>query len=423
MKRRLEDLALLGGEAAFADPLHVGRPNIGERSRLFDRLNDILDTRWLSNGGRYEQEFEQRIAAMVGARHCIAVCNGTAALELAIRALRLGGDVVVPSFTFVATAHALAWWGINPVFCDVDPISHNLDPREVERAITPATTAILGVHLWGRPCDTEALEQIAQRHEVKLLFDAAHAFGCSHSGRMIGTFGNAEIFSFHATKIVNAFEGGAVVTNDDELADELRLLKNFGFAGYDRVTGIGTNGKMSEASAAMGLTSLESLHDFVAVNRRNHTLYAEELRDATGLSVLPYEFGEDRNWQYVVLEVDEKGFGLSRDDLQRVLWAENVLARRYFYPGCHRMEPYRSSYPEARLRLPRTEELARRVLCLPTGTSIGPAEIATISAVIRFAAGRHHELAARLHPLPPERREREPSPFDRTAVLEPRGRA
>ena len=181
------------------------------------------------------------------------MCNATVALEIAIRAMGMSGEVIVPSFTFVATAHALQWQEITPVFCDIDPRTHNLDPNRIEEMITPRTTGIIGVHVWGRPCAVDALAEIAQRRHLKLLFDAAHAFGCSYQGQMIGNFGDAEVFSFHATKFFNTFEGGAVVTNDDELAAKMRLMKNFGFHGYDNVIYVGTNGKMSEVSAAMGL--------------------------------------------------------------------------------------------------------------------------------------------------------------------------
>ena len=272
-RKNLEDLAIFGGEPLFKDKLHVGRPNIGNRDRLLARINDILDRRWLSNNGIYVQEFEQRIAELVGVKHCIAICNATIALEIAIRAAGLKGEVIIPSFTFVATAHSLQWQEITPVFCDVDPYTHNLDPLKIEQAITPRTTGIIGVHLWGRPCNVEALTKIAQNHNLKLMFDASHAFGCSTKGRMVGSFGDAEVFSFHATKFLNAFEGGAIVTNNDELATKIRLMKNFGFAGNDNVVYIGTNGKMHEASAAMGLTGLESLDEFIDVNYQNYKHY------------------------------------------------------------------------------------------------------------------------------------------------------
>src|SRR5450432_1084 len=395
-KTSVDELAIFGGPQAFAETLHVGRPNVGARDRLLERFNDILDTKWLSNMGPYEREFEHRVADLLGVKHCIAMCNATVALEIAIRALGLTGEVIVPSFTFVATAHALQWQQISPVFCDVDPVTHNLDPRRVEELITPRTTGIIGVHVWGRACDIDSLSEIARRRNLGLLFDAAHAFGCSYQGRMIGGFGDAEIFSFHATKFFNTFEGGAVTTNDDELAGKIRLMKNFGFAGYDQVTYIGTNGKMSEISAAMGLTSLESLPDFIETNRQNYKQYQQELADMPGVRLITFSATEKYNYQYVVVEIDEAETGLSRDELVQVLHAENVIVRRYFYPGCHRMEPYRSYYPHAGLMLPCTEALATRVMTLPTGTAVGSPEISIILDIIRETISRGAEIHQRL---------------------------
>lgn len=378
-------LAVMGGTPAFAHVVHVGRPNIGNRTRLLERINTMLDTRWLSNGGPFVREFEQRISDTVGVKHCIAMCNATVALEIAIRALDLKGEVIVPSFTFIATAHALQWQQITPVFCDIDKATHNINAEKVEALITPRTTGILAVHLWGRPCAISELQSIAERNKLKLLFDAAHGFGGRYQARQIGGFGDAEVFSFHATKFVNSGEGGAVVTNDDALAAQIRLMKNFGFSGYDKVLYIGTNGKMNELSAAMGLTNLESIDEFTDINRANLELYRENLRGIPGLSVIKYDEENGPNYQYVVLEVDAHEMGLTRDQLLSVLHAENVLARRYFYPGVHRMEPYRSQFPDAGLRLPDTELIAERVLHLPTGTGVTPADIAKICDLIRTA--------------------------------------
>lgn len=396
MKDSVEELASLGGIPAFSEPLHVGRPNIGDRAAFLARINDLLDRRWLTNNGPFVQEFERRITDFLGVRHCIAMCNATIALEIVARALGLHGEVIVPSFTFIASAHALQWQEITPVFCDVDRATHNIDPAKVEALITPRTTGIMGVHVWGRPCAVEDLDEIAQRRGLKLMFDAAHAFGNSHNGRMIGNFGSAEVFSFHATKFFNTFEGGAVVTNDDDLATKIRLMTNFGFAGYDSVIYVGTNGKMSEVSAAMGLTGLESLDEFIAANRRNYAAYRSGLQGIPGLQLIAYDEAECCNYQYIIVEVDEVMTGINRDDLVRVLHAENVLARRYFYPGCHEMEPYRSYFPHAGLLLPETKRLTQRVMSLPTGTAIGPEEIAQVCRIIRIAVEQTLELQQRL---------------------------
>lgn len=407
MKQTKQDLAVLGGPKQFAETLHVGRPNLGDRDRILDLINGMLDRRWLSNQGPLVQEFERRVAEYAGVKHCVAMCNGTVALEIAIRALGLHGEVILPSYTFVATAHALQWQEITPVFCDIDPHTHTIDPNRVESLITPRTSGIIGVHLWGRSCLVDALAEIAERRDLKLMFDAAHGFACSYKGRMIGGFGNAEVYSFHATKFVNSGEGGAVVTNDDELAEKMRLMRNFGFGGLDRVIYIGTNGKMSEFHAAMGLASLDSLSDFIAKNRANYELYRRELLSIPGLAPIDYDPNEQSNYQYIVVEIDPYLTGLTRDELLDTLIAENVLARRYFWPGCHRMEPYKSFFPHARLVLRATETVSERVLLLPTGTTISESTIREIVQILRLATASAGDVrrALTLKQMPLERRD------------------
>jgi len=389
-------LALLGAPPVFEAPLHVGRPNIGDRARFMSRVEKILDSAWLTNNGPYVRDFERRVAELAGTRNAIAMCNATIALEIVIRALGLKGEVIVPSFTFVATAHALQWQEIKPIFCDVDPATHNLDPRRVEELITPETTGIIGVHVWGRPCAIEQLQEIADRRGLQLMFDAAHALGCSHGGRPIGSFGRAEVFSFHATKVCNSFEGGMVTTDDDELAEKLRLMRNFGFAGKDSVIYLGSNGKMSEVSAAMGLTSLDGFEDFRAHNAAMHAAYSEGLAGLPGLQLIEYDETESNNHQYVVVEVDGSVAPLNRDELVRVLEAEGVLARRYFYPGVHEMEPYGSYQPTAGLVLPQTRCLSERVMTLPTGTAMHDSDVTTLCGVVHRAFDHAAEVREHL---------------------------
>lgn len=377
-----QDLAINGAPRAFSTPLHVGRPNIGSREAFLSYANDIFERRWLSNDGPLVKEFEQRVADYHQVKNCIAMCNGTVALEIAIRALGLEGEVIIPSFTFVATAHALHWQAITPVFADIDPSTHTLDPTAVRKMITPRTTGIIGVHLWGRAAQVESLQQIANEHGLKLMFDAAHAFGCSHKGQMIGKFGACEVLSFHATKFFNTFEGGAILTNDDELASAMRLMRNFGFSGIDNVIHPGTNGKMIEVAAAMGLVNLDAIDDVMAANRQNLTAYQDSLSDIQGISVLAYDGTERNNYQYVVLEV-KQDCPVTRDEIVNALRAENILARKYFWPGCHRMKPYRDLYPHSGLLLQNTEEVASRVIVLPTGTAITLNIIETVASVIR----------------------------------------
>lgn len=385
MKLEEKSLAVLGGVPAYAQPLHVGRPNVGNEAQFQARVSDMLSRRWFTNDGPLVREFEARIAEVCGVKHCIAMCNATIALEIATRALDLRGEVIVPAFTFVATAHALQWQEITPVFADIDPRTHNIDTTSIERLITPRTSGIIGVHVWGRGCDTDAIEQIASKHKLHVLYDAAHAFCCTRKGRPIGGHGRCEVLSFHATKFINSFEGGAVVTDDDALAAKMRLMRNFGFAGYDRVIYVGTNAKMTEVCAAMGLTSLESREQIIAANRRNYEAYREALRDIPGLSLIDYNPAERGNYQYVVLELDASRAGLSRDDLVATLHTENVLARKYFWPGVHRMEPYRSYYPNAHLLLPATTALAEKIVVLPTGQAVSSSDVSTVCGIIRRA--------------------------------------
>ena len=380
--RSKADLAINGAPPAFDQPLHVGRPNLGGRDAFLQRVGQILDNQWLTNNGPMVQEFEQRIAEYLGVKHCVAMCNGTIALEIAIRALGLTGEVIVPSWTFVATAHALYWQGITPVFADIDPATHNLDPNAVRRMITPRTTGVVGVHLWGRAAPVTELQTIADQHGLKLMFDAAHAFGCTYKGKTIGRFGECEVFSFHATKSFNTMEGGAVTTNNDELADAMRLMRNFGFAGYDNVIHPGTNGKMIEVCAAMGLANLGKLDQVFADNLQTQTAYRDALHDIPGISIIEYNRNETCNYHYVVLEIDET-CTVSRDQIITMLHAENVLARRYFWPGCHRMKPYRDIFPHAGLMLPNTQIVSNRVVVLPAGPSVTRSDITLICDAIR----------------------------------------
>ena len=379
----LRNLAVCGGKPSFHEPLHVGRPNLGERQRFLARVEDILDRRWLTNNGVYVREFESAIADLHSVRHCVATSSGTVALELAIRATGMHGEVILPSFTFIATAHSVAWQGHTPVFCDIEPVGHHIDPDLVEPLITAETGGVIGVHIWGRPCDTTALEELCRRRGLPLVFDAAHALGCGLDQRMIGNFGDCEVLSFHATKVLNTLEGGAILTNNDELANRLKLMRNFGFRGFDDVGHMGTNGKMNEVAAAMGLTVLEDLEAILALNQANDECYRAELADVPGLGFLPFEEGQRRNHQYIVVPIGPEA-SLTRDEIMAVLHAENVIARRYFYPGCHRMEPYISATRQVPY-LPVTDEVANQVLLLPTGTAVSTDDIVRVCAIIKMA--------------------------------------
>lgn len=363
--------------------IHVGKPNIGDRQRFLDRLSDALDRQLLSNGPLV-REFEERVASLAGVDHCVAVCNATTGLQVVAKAYGIGprDEVIMPAFTWVATPHAMEWIGAVPVFCDIDPRTATIDPEHVRRLVTPRTRGIVGVHVYGVPCDTDALDTLSRDTGLPVFYDAAHAFGNTHLGRPIGGFGEAEVFSFHATKFLNSFEGGAVVTNDADLAERLRATVNFGLAPDRQVLWSGTNAKMTEVCAAMGLTSLEAMPELISVNRRNDAAYRRALGGIPGVRVRPQAPGEG-NHQYVVVEIDPDTTGIHRDDVNRSMHARGILTRPYFSPGCHQFAPYRAT--SAHAPLPNTEALAERVLSLPNGTSVGLCEVTRVANVLRHA--------------------------------------
>jgi len=359
-KNTVDDLTLFcRKDPLFPSFIPVGRPNMGDKASFMNRIEEMWDSRMLANHGPMVQEFERALCNFLGVRNFVTMCNGTIALEIAAKALGMKGEVIIPSFTFVATAHCLQWQEITPVFCDIDPVTHTLDVSKVEALITPRTTGIIGVHLWGQPCEVEKLQEIANRHKLKLMYDAAHAMGSAINSVKIGNFGDCECFSFHATKFFNTFEGGGVATNDDTLAKDIRRRANFGFVGYDNVVSVGTNGKMIEPCAAMGLTNLLSLPTFIEINKRNYEIYKAEVGSIPGLKLFDYDESSGRsfNYQYIVFQIDEALTNLSRDEIVAILTCENVSARRYFFPGSHRMQPYRSFFPHSGLLLPVTISL------------------------------------------------------------------
>ena len=386
IKRSVKDFALNGGSPLFDKPLHVGQLYIPSRKKLERRIDTIYKSGWLTNNGPLVQELEERISEITDTTHCVSVANATLGLMLLARALDLKGEVILPSFTFVATAHAIHWQGAKTRFCDIDYNTHNLSPEKVFEALSDETAAILGVHIWGRPCAPEALHDISKQHRIPLIFDAAHAFGCVHGKTPIGSFGAAEVFSFHATKLMSCCEGGAITTNDAALAKELQDLRNFGFQGMDNVSGIGINAKLSEIQAAWGLSVLDELNMIVQQNKEMYFAYRDQLEGISGIRLIPLDEDCVTNYQYIVLEITDE-FPLSRDELLQLLRAENVLARRYFYPGIHQMLPYRGiSDPPAMLE--NTERLTQQVLQLPTGRDCTIEAIAEICNLIKIASAK-----------------------------------
>jgi dTDP-4-amino-4,6-dideoxygalactose transaminase len=342
------------------------------KEKVLANFSQVIDSQLLTNMGPLSIKLEESIAKKLGVKHCVCVCNATIGLELLQRALDLQGEVIIPAFTFIATAHSLRWQRIDPVFCDIRMEDHLIDPTKIEALITPRTSAIMAVPIWGQPCDYSALQAIADKHDLKLIFDSAHAFSCKSGDRYLGGFGDAEVFSFHATKVFSTGEGGAITTNSDTLAEKLRLMRNFGFTDYDQTDHIGTNAKMSEFAAGYGLAHLDELSSIIDYNRLIYQAYLHSFAELPKISFLRYESPLDSNYQYVVARVDAK----SRDALVKYFHERRVLLRRYFHPGCHRMEPYRSDTKYRGLELENTELLSSEIVIFPTGTQISKKEIA-----------------------------------------------
>lgn len=395
-KRTCSELGIFGGAPAFDQPLHVNQPWVGDRGTFDRHLDRAWSTKRFANDGPLALELERRLEKRLDVGHCVLMANGTAALAVLLSVLGVRGEVIVPSFTFISTPHALRMAGIRPVFCDVAPPHWNMSVEHCASLITEKSSAIIATHLWGRPCEVEALQELARRHKIHLLLDAAHAFGCSHNGRTIGAFGDAEIFSFHATKAFHTAEGGAVTCSNANLAEKLRQARNFGFIGYDRVSGVGTNAKMSELSAAMGLANLDGFDASVERNKSVYRSYLEHLDGAAHVSLLRFDEREANNYWYISLELSDD-CPIARDDVLRILQAENILARRYFSPGCHRMEPYATLSPQTEALLPNTRRIAERVLVLPGGSGVPTEAARTVCDALRFALEHADEILDRLH--------------------------
>eukprot|EP00939_MAST-03C_sp_MAST-3C-sp1_P000040 g40.t1 len=376
-----------GNEPRFATKLHVGRPNVGNFEEFVKFARIMWENRYLTNNGPIVRQFERRLREEMNVAHAICVSNCTIGLEIVLRSFNFppGSEIVVPSFTFVATAHACVCAGLVVRFADCLTSTHCVDVRSVRRAIGPKTVAILPVNVWGLPCDDDALQELATTHNLKIVYDSAHAFACSASiggeGQR-GSFGDAEVFSFHATKFFNSCEGGVVTTNDDALAEKIRQYRNFAFVDYDTVIGFGTNAKMSEMHAAAGLVNLKCLEKIVKVNRANHATYGKYLGPMKGISLVEYPSKGTWNYQYVVVVIDASAFGLSRDQLVALLHAEGCLARKYFFPGVHRFGPYRQMDPTAERRVPNTIRISESVMTLPTGTAVDSTTIQKICELI-----------------------------------------
>lgn len=348
------------------DPVYVTRPTLPPLERFHGLLEEIWRTGQLTNCGPMHRRFEQALADAVGTPHVSLFCNGTIALLVALHALRISsGEVITTPFTFPATPHAVYWNGATPVFCDVDPTTLNLDPARVESLITPRTQAILAVHVYGTPCDTEALERIAQRHGLKVIYDAAHAFGVRLNGRPIATFGDVTMLSFHATKPFSTIEGGALVLGSEALKRRTDFLKNFGIVDEETVVGPGINGKLNEVQSAFGLLHLEMFQREVDARRAVGQRYRARLEGLPGLRLQEVPVGVDSNHAYLPVRIDAARFGMDRDRVHALLRECNIHARKYFHPLCSHIPSYRALPSASADRLPVAERAAREILCLP----------------------------------------------------------
>lgn len=374
---------ILGGMPLLDHPLNIVRPVLPPLEAIQERLARALATGQLTNNGQYVRQFEAELASYLGVKHAIALGNATVALMILARALGQEGEIILPSFTYCASAHAVVWAGLKPVFADILPDTYTLDPAAVARLINRRTVAIMGVHIYGHACEVEDLQAVADAHGVPLMFDAAHATGSRYRGRLVGGFGLAEVLSFHATKIFPVGEGGAIVTNDDDLAGRLRLWRTFGDPGTENTRLPGLNGKMQEFNALIGLENLKVIDQHIAHRRAIADLIRAELANVPGIvfqAQRPYVFTNYQNFS-VLIEAEQ--FGLNRDELFLALKAENINTRKYFYPPLHQHDAYLHVVQPAGGDLNITERVAARVLCLPIYSNMTEHEARAMCVAIR----------------------------------------
>ena len=373
-------------DAPKKQPVYVTQPLLPDLQDFLPYLEAIWKNKVLTNGGPFHQQLEQALCEYLGVKHICLFANGTLALMTALQALRVSGEVITTPYSFVATAHSLLWNDIKPVFVDVDPITLNLDPTRIEAAITPHTTGIMPVHCYGQPCDIGAIEKIADNYNLKVIYDAAHAFGVRHQGQSVLNFGDLSVISFHATKIFNTFEGGAIVCPDAKTKLRIDRLKNFGFVDEVTVVAAGINGKMSEINAAFGLLQLKGIDAARQQRREIDADYRQRLADVRGISCLLAGEGESANHAYFPILVGPD-YPLSRDQLFHVLQEQQIYARRYFYPLISDFPMYRDMPSAAPGKLPVAQLASSQVICLPIYPGLSADMIESIAAIITAPTG------------------------------------
>lgn len=368
----------------------VTSPLLPSLEELMPYLQDIWDRKWLTNNGHYHQELEKALCEYLKVPYISLFTNGTLPLITALQALRVTGEVITTPYSFVATTHSLWWNGIKPVFVDIDPETCNLDPAKIEAAITPKTTAIMPVHCYGKPCDVKGIQEVADKYGLKVIYDAAHAFGVEINplGKMSGdytsilNFGDMSTLSFHATKVYNTVEGGALIMHDEETKKRIDYLKNFGFAGETEVVAPGINSKMDEIRSAYGLLSLKKVDDSIAARKRVAEIYRSELRNIPGIRFFDDMPGVKHNYSYFPIFV-EKYYGMSRDELYFKMKANNVLGRRYFYPLISTFSTYRGLESSNPKNLPIATRIADEVICLPMHDALSENDIQRVIDCIK----------------------------------------
>lgn len=345
-------------------PIYVTQPLLPPLEEFIPYLEQIWDNKWLTNNGPFHQQFEQALCEHLGVNHISLFANGTLALVTALQALRITGEVITTPYSFVATAHSLLWNGIKPIFVDIDPETLNLDPAKIEAAITPHTTAIMPVHCYGHPCDVERIQQIADNYGLKVIYDAAHAFGVEHQDGSVLRHGDLSILSFHATKVFNTFEGGAIVCQDAKTKRHIDHLKNFGFVDEVTVVASGINGKMSEINAAFGMLQLKGIKAAIQKRQAIDARYRRGLANIKGIHCLPDTGEKTPNYAYFPILV-QPDHPLSRDEVYNKLHQHGIHARRYFYPLISDFPMYRGMPSAAHANLPVARKIAEQVICLP----------------------------------------------------------
>lgn len=361
----------------------VTSPLMPDLEELNQYLQDIWQRKWITNNGHYHKELEKALCEYLDVPYVSLFTNGTLPLITALQALRITGEVITTPYSFVATTHSLWWNGIKPVFVDIDPNTGNLDPDKIEAAITPRTTAIMPVHVYGKPCDTERIQEIADKYGLKVIYDAAHAFGVKVNGTSILNAGDMSTLSFHATKVYNTIEGGALVMHDEQTKKRIDYLKNFGFAGETEVVAPGINSKMDEMRSAYGLLNLKQVDVAIEARHQVAIKYREALRDVEGITFFDDMPGVKHNYSYFPIFVDAEKYGMTRDELYFKMKEQNVLGRRYFYPLISTFSTYRgleSAKPE---NLPKAHKMADEVICLPMHHALSEEDVNRILELIK----------------------------------------